>query len=107
MEFKTKPLDLVTRTEAYELVKIDKRLFKNLFDQVDGPKPEGSYETRGRVIPLYKPETVIEFFKMFKQKSEEMDEEDQDGWPVPASDFRLLPVFKDFIRSKWVNHELV
>ena len=106
MEFKTKPLNLVTRTEAYELVKIDKRLFKNLFDQVDGPKPEGLYETRGRVIPLYKPETVVEFFKMFKQK-EAIDEEDQDRWPVPASDFRLLPVFKNFIRSKWVNHELV
>lgn len=106
MEFKTKPLDLVTRTEAYELVKIDKRLFKNLFDQIDGPKPEGAYKTHGRIIPLYRPETVIEFFKMFRQK-EEIDEEDQDGWPVPASDFRLLPVFKDFIRSKWVNHELV
>jgi hypothetical protein len=102
IEFDIKPQHLVTRSEAYELISMDKRLFKMLFDQVDGPKPVGYYSLGKRHVLMYDPDEVLGFFKRFKQSRQEADNLEESGWAIPAQDMYLKPVFKNFLRRPWV-----
>jgi hypothetical protein len=100
--YEKKPNHLINRTEAFRLISIDKRMFKSLLDQIDAPKPVAYYSIHSRRFELYDPEELKTFFAMFRQSKEEQ-EENEANWPVPASDFKLRPVFKSFICSQWVT----
>ena len=104
-KYQTKPEHLVTRTEAYEMISMDKRMFKSLLEQIDGPKVVGQYFIGSRPVNLYDPNEVVSFFTRFKQ-TRVQKEESEAAWAVPAFDMRLHPSAKAFLRSQWVNHEI-